>query len=154
MDTSEGPAGELELFVFVQAGIRLAVDASSVLRILRPRPLSPLMGGPPHLRQFFYEAGDVVPILDIPLLLGRGARLQGPARILLLGGRGHRIGFCVEGVFGPLRLSLSALRAPEFPLDPRLADFVRGLDENMTVVLDVFALLESLDVRRRLLEVT
>lgn len=137
----------LDLFAFVHAGIRLAFDTTSVLRILRPRPLTAVPGAPPHLSHVFYEAGRIVSIADVSLLLGRSSCRQDGARIVLLEGDGLWLGICTESVLGPIRFDSARLGAPSPNLDPRIARSVRGVADDMTVVLDGVALVDSLKDR-------
>ena len=134
----------LDLFAFVHAGIRLALDTRSVARILRPRPLTAIPSAPPHLSHVFYEAGRVVSIADVSLLLGRNICPRDGARIVLLEGSSRWLGVCTESVLGPIRCDSSRLGAPSPNLDPRIARSVRGVADDMTVVLDGVALVDSL----------
>ena len=134
----------LELFAFVHAGIRLALDTRSVLRILRPRGLTSVPGAPPHLSHVFYESGRIVSVADVSLLLGRSRCLQSGTRIVLLEGNGRWLGICTESVLGPMRCDPSRLCAPSPNLDPRIARSVRGVGDDMTVVIDGVALVDSL----------
>jgi chemotaxis signal transduction protein len=144
----------LDVFGFVHAGIRLALEACAVARILRPRPLAPLLHGLPYLSQCFYEAGDRVPIIDFSLLFGRGPWTGEPARIVLLSSAGHSLGVCAEGVLGLLRVEHARLLRPTMRLHPRIAGCVRGVSEDTTIVLDGVTLLESVHPFRSRPEVT
>jgi chemotaxis signal transduction protein len=132
------------LFSFVHAGIRLAVDTASVLRILRPRPVTVLPGAPSHLNQVFYEAGRIVSLADVALLLGRSTAAHSGARIVLLEGKSAWLGVVTDSVLGPTRIDTARLGAPSPHLDPRIARCVRGVGDDMTVVLDGALLVESL----------
>jgi purine-binding chemotaxis protein CheW len=142
--TLEVQSRGLDLFAFVHAGIRLALDTTSVVRILRPRPLTAVPGAPPHLSHVFYEAGRIVSIADVSLLLGRGNCPHDGARIVLLEGSGFWLGICTESVLGPLRCDAARLGAPSPNLDARIARSVRGVADDMTVVLDGVALVDTL----------
>ncbi len=134
----------LDLFAFAHAGIKLALETTSVLRILRPRPLTAVPGAPRHLGHVFYEAGRIVSVADVSLLLGRHDCPRDGARIVLLEGSGRWLGICTESVLGPMRCDSSRLGAPSPNLDPRIAGSVRGVADDMTVVLDGMALVDSL----------
>lgn len=130
-------------FAFVHAGIRLAVDMGCVLRILRSRRLTRVPGAPEHLRQIFYEAGRIVSVVDVSLLLGRSPCPAGDDRVVLLEQRGRWLGVCTQKVIGPVRFELSKLGAPSPNLDARIARCVRGVADDMTVVVDGSALVEA-----------
>lgn len=138
---SDGSAAELESFAFVHAGLRLAVDLISVARVLRALRLTSRPSGPEYLRQAIYDAGAMVPVADLALLLGFGSAPHAEEeRVILLASGDARLGVTAQEVLGPILIDRRSLRAPSSNVDRRIARCVRGVAHDGVVVLDGLSL--------------
>ncbi|HEV8246607.1 MAG TPA: chemotaxis protein CheW [Polyangiaceae bacterium] len=139
-DDSRGAA----LLSFVHAELKLAVDTTQVLRILRPRALTRIPCAPEHIDRVLYEAGRIVTVADLSLLFGRGRSSDDETRIVLLEAGSRWLGIRVHEVIGPVRIDLAGLTLASPSLDPRIASCVRGISDDMTIVLEAALLVKAM----------
>ncbi len=142
-ETEAGTRGA-PLLSFVHAGIKLATDTNRVLRILRARSLTRIPCAPEHLGRVLYEAGRIVAVADLSLLFGRGRCADDESRIVLLEAESRWLGIRAHEVLGPVRIDLGALSPASPSLDPRVAACVRGISDDMTIVLDAALLVRAM----------
>jgi chemotaxis signal transduction protein len=130
---------------FVHGAMSFAVEPGAVLRVLSPRRLTRIPGAPRHLDRVLYDGGRVVSVLHPVALFGDGDTKMGDSEtVLLLECEGRRLGLRATRVVGPRRVDVDRLGPPSAALDPRIATCVKGIAEDLTVVLDGTALVEAL----------
>ncbi len=142
-EIDEGAHGSA-LLAFVHGGVRFALDTTRVLRILRARSLTRIPCAPEHMDRVLYEAGRIVSVIDLSLLFGRGRASDEETRIVLVESDSRWLGIRAEQALGTLRLDLSALTPASPSLDARIATSVRGISDDMTIVLDAASLVRAM----------
>jgi chemotaxis signal transduction protein len=135
------------LFAFAYDAMTFAVELESVLRVLGKRRLSRIPGAPRHLDRVFYEGGRIVSAVSLPVLFGSANEGGGSTfaeRIVLLDGAGTWLGVRATSVLGPRRFGDAELGKPSSALAPIVAPCVRGIAQDLTIILDGTALVERL----------
>lgn len=126
----------------------LPVD--EVQEVIGMRPLTRLFHAPEAMAGVTNLRGDVLPVVDLGLMLGSTPRVPGAAeaRIVVIcerGGARRRAGLCVDGLRGLRDYPSQGLApTPQTLLDPA-RDLVLGIlpDPPPCAVLDVSALLDA-----------
>jgi chemotaxis signal transduction protein len=131
-------------FSFSHRALRLAVDMAQVVRVLRPRRPTAIPCAPDHLNRVLYEAGRIISVIDVAHLLGRGRAPDGEDLVVLLESGSLWLGVRAERVHGPVQIDLDSLASPSPGLDARVAGSVRGVADDMTIVLDAGTLIRAL----------
>lgn len=105
---------EQELFCFRVGELRLAVASSEVREVIRLAPLTPLPRTPAYVMGVMGHRGEVLPVLDLLRLLGKGeARTGHRARLFVAVAGGYVAGVLTDEVFGLRRIpSEEILPAP------------------------------------------
>ncbi len=94
------------VLAFLLAGRRHAVPAAQVRQILEARRLSALCGAPPWMLGAIQARAQVVPVLDLRVLLGlSGGGIADATRVLLLEDDGDQFAVAVDEVEGRLELA-------------------------------------------------
>jgi chemotaxis signal transduction protein len=135
------------LFAFVHDAMTFAVELESVLRVLGKRRLSRIPGAPRHLDRVFYESGRIVSSVSPSVLFGSADEDGGSPlaeRIVLLDSSGTWLGVRATTVLGPRRFGDAELGKPSSALAPIIAPCVRGIAQDLTIMLDGTALVERL----------
>ena len=134
-------------FVFAHGAMTFAVELESVLRVLGKRRVSRIPGAPRHLDSVFYENGRIVSVVSLPMLFG-SADNDGEGRfadrIVVLNASGTWLGVRATRVLGPTRFSDAEPGKPSSALAPAIAPCVRGIAEDLTIILDGTLLVERL----------
>ncbi len=80
----EQPTPEQEYFCFRLGDFQFGVGSAHVLEVLRPGPVTPLPKTPAFLLGVCAHRGDVLPVLDLLRLLGKGeARVGSRSRFFV-----------------------------------------------------------------------
>jgi chemotaxis signal transduction protein len=131
-------------FSFGQSGIRMAVEACAVQRVIIGRPLLQLRGAPRHVEGAFHDVGGLVTAIDLGAFLGLEGAADKLGRVLLLGADERQLGLRVQEICGPR--CFDAIHPPEqcSGLPRGIADCVRGVASDGTLVLDGAQLVRKL----------
>jgi purine-binding chemotaxis protein CheW len=144
-DTHEAVAAEpeLELFCLEMAGERFALEAALVHEIVRLPVITPLPGAPPYLLGVCAHRGEVLPVVDLARLMGRGeARAGTRSRMAVVRVDGMVVALLSDGVEGLTRIKASLLEPAPVGATQRGAEYLAGVS---TDPLGTFSLL---DLRR------
>ena len=143
---------ERELFCFQVGELRLAVASENVREVLRLGRLTPLPRAPAFLLGVTGQRGEVLPVLDVLRLLGRGETRRSERTRLLVGTSGPYVaGLLADGVAGLRRFPLAHLLPP--PLGGAVAaEHLLGVVEELAAdtplaVLDLPKLLHAARAR-------
>ena len=122
-----------------------AVELSFLRAVLRPAGLTPVPCTPPHVAGVLNLRGELISVLDLPVVLGLGspdARSKSE-QIILVETPQVRVGLLVQEVVGVHRLAVAGLDR-NFDVQ----DWSAGVAEGTIVLLDLERLLdqEKLDV--------
>jgi purine-binding chemotaxis protein CheW len=111
METSGGPGGPLRLVCFELRGQELALPIADVRETLPVPPITRVFLTPRCLAGVFSLRGDIVPVIDLGVLLGLPATVVGDdSKIVVVD--------CPAGVAGVVVDRLRDLRTVEPPLEP------------------------------------
>lgn len=117
---------ELELFRLEIAGVSFAVEAGLVQEVVRTPPITPLPGAPAFLVGVASHRGDVVAIVDLARLLGRGeTKVRERSRLAIARSEGMVVGLLADEVLGLAKLPGSAIQPP--PLGTEDKEFISGV---------------------------
>jgi chemotaxis signal transduction protein len=117
---------EVELFRLRVGDTTFAVESGLVQEVVRTPPITPLPGAPAFLVGVAAHRGDVVAIVDMARLLGRGETHLGErSRMALAKSDGMVVGLLADEVLGLARIPARALQPP--PLGAEDAEFIAGV---------------------------
>lgn len=88
-----------------------ALPLAEVVETLRTLPLQPVAGAPPFVRGLSLVRGELVPVVDLALLLG-GERGAAAGRLVLVRAGEHRLALAVDEVLRVAPLAVGAKVAP------------------------------------------
>lgn len=88
-----------------------ALPLAEVVETLRTLPLQPVAGAPPFVRGLSLLRGELVPVVDLALLLG-GESGAAAGRLVLVRAAGHRLALAVDAVLRVAPLPPTAQVAP------------------------------------------
>jgi purine-binding chemotaxis protein CheW len=151
---SEGPAAspgpQLRLVCFELRGQELAFRIGDVRETLTLRPITHVFLTPPCLAGIFSLRGDIVPVLDLSVLLGLPATNPGDdSRIVVVEHGGNIAGVVVDRL-RELRTLDAALEQPPASLSPEVGALMLGVAATPTGtvrVLDLDAIMACDPVR-------
>jgi purine-binding chemotaxis protein CheW len=104
---------EQEFFCFRAGELRLAVPSENVLEVIRTGPLTPLPRTPSFLLGVTGHRGEVIPVMDMLRLLGKGEARVGPRTRLFIGTSGnYRVGVVADAVLGLKRVPVADILPP------------------------------------------
>ncbi|MGC4113366.1 MAG: chemotaxis protein CheW [Myxococcales bacterium] len=133
---------EIELFRIEIAGTAFAVEAGLVQEVVRTPPITPLPGAPPFLVGVASHRGDVVAIVDLARLLGRGeTQVRERSRLAIARSEGMVVGLLADEVLGLVKLPSASIQPP--PLGTEDKEFISG-------VITAPETMHLLDLRRAL----
>jgi len=146
----EAPAGSGPLLRLVCFELRqqlLAFPIGDVRETLPLRPISHVVLTPSWLAGIFSLRGEIVPAIDLAVLLGLPASAHGDDARIVVAERGPRVaGFVVDRLHELVTLEESSLEPPPASLAPAVASILRGTAATPTGtvrVLDLDALFGS-----------
>jgi purine-binding chemotaxis protein CheW len=150
----EGPAvspgPQLRLVCFELRGQELAFRIGDVRETLTLRPITHVFLTPPALAGIFSLRGDIVPVLDLAVLLGLAPTTPGDDSRIVVVERGGNVAGVVVDRLRELRTLDDALEPPPASLAPEVALLVHGIAATPTGtvrVLDLDAILACDPVR-------
>ena len=147
MDASKGP---LRLVCFELRGQELALPIADVRETLPIQPITRVVLTPPCLSGVFSLRGDIVPAIDLAVLLGMPRTDVGDeSRIVVVDHEGSTIGIVVDRL-RDLRTIEVALEPPPSNLTTSVAQLLLGVAATTTGtvrVLDAKAIVESEPLR-------
>jgi chemotaxis signal transduction protein len=128
---------------FTAGAVRFAVALTSIRAVFVPAHVTPIPGAPVHLAEVVHVDGRIVSLVDLVVLLGLAAGAGQTARrpIVLLESQGRLLGCQADRLAGLSPVETSRL-APA--VHARGSEFVLGIADDMTLVLDAPLLIESL----------
>jgi purine-binding chemotaxis protein CheW len=122
---------DLELFCVQMDGERYALEAALVHEVVRLPPLTPLPGMPPFLLGVCAHRGEVLPVIDLAKLMGRGeARIHQRTRIAVTRVDGMVVAFLADAVEGLTRLPPSLIEPAPVGATQRGAEFLAGVSSD------------------------
>ncbi|MBS2030378.1 MAG: purine-binding chemotaxis protein CheW [Deltaproteobacteria bacterium] len=131
---------ELELFCMDMGGERFAVEAALVHEVVRLPTVTPLPGSPPFLLGVCAHRGEVLPVVDLPRLMGRGeARAHNRSRMAVVRFEGMVVALLADQIEGLTRIKSSLLEPAPMGATQRGAEFLAGVSSDP---LGNFALLD------------
>lgn len=143
---SEVPSGEqggekVAALSFELGGEVYGIELKHLAETRSRAPLRRLPGVVPHLAGVMNLRGELVPVVDLRLVLGLGRSEAGPvAAALVLSVEGSRLAFAVDRTRDILSFPAGDLQPPPLSLDPERAVFIRGeylLGGRLMSLLDV-----------------
>jgi chemotaxis signal transduction protein len=128
---------------FTAGGVRFAVALTSIRAVFVPAQITAIPGAPAHLAEVIHSEGRIVSLVDLVLLLGLAGSPEKPARrpVVLLESQGRLLGCPTDRILGLSPVETGRL-APA--VHARGSDFVLGIADDMTLVLDASLLIERL----------
>ncbi len=149
--TSHGVAPDvevdIELFCVEIDGDRFAVEASLVHEVVRLPPLTPLPGMPPFLLGVCAHRGEVLPVIDLARLLGRGeSKIHGRSRMAIARVDGMAVALLTDSVEGLTKLPASLIEPAPVGAAQSGAEFLAGVSSDPMgtfSVLDLHRLIAS-----------
>lgn len=123
------------------------LELLKVQEVVRPAILLPLRGAPPHMLGVMNLRGQVVPVIDLGLYLGRAAAaLDSGTRVVVLEEGGESLGLRVSAVEDVASLSDQQIEPPDNARVGRISNplflGVARLQERTVILLDASHLLK------------
>lgn len=123
-----------------------ALELLKVQEVVLPSTLLPLRGGPPHLMGVMNLRGQVVPVIDMGLLLGRATvEVNAHSRIVVLEENGEVLGLQVSAVEDVANIAAANIEPPDHARICRISNHLfRGvarLGKQTVILLDASQLL-------------
>ena len=131
----------LELLVFSLAGERYGIETGFVLEVLSLRELTPVPCTPAFVLGVVNHRGRILSVLDFRRLFelaGQGGTEGG--RIAAVEAGGMMFGVFAESVAGTVRVPAHNVAPPPVTLTGDRQSFIRGVTDEMVVVLDLEAI--------------
>jgi purine-binding chemotaxis protein CheW len=140
-------SGAVELVTLDVAGQRWALPLASVERVVGMVAISALPDSPAGVRGAINVHGEIVPVLDLDLRLGRPARERGTrAQLVLTRTSRRRVALPVDDVLGDVEVDGAAIGPPPEAVPAPLAG-IAALPDGVLLIYDVDALLSAGDER-------
>jgi len=117
---------EVELFRLQIAGGAFAVESGLVEEVVRTPHITPLPGAPAFLVGVAAHRGDVLAVVDLARLLGRGdTQLSGRSRMAVARVEGLMVGILADAILGLARFGAKSLQPA--PLGAEGSEFISGI---------------------------
>ena len=146
MVSSGGPSAPLRLVCFELRAQELALPIADVRETLPIQPITRVVLTPPCLAGVFSLRGDIVPAIDLAVLLGLTRTEVGDeSRIVVVDAKAGTAGFVVDRL-RDLRTLDHGLESPPSNLDPEVAQLLLGIAATPTGtvrVLDASAVISA-----------
>ena len=150
VETRSGPAGPLRLVCFELRGQELALPIGDVRETLPIQPITRVMLTPSCLAGVFSLRGDIVPAIDLSVLIGlRRTDVSDDSRIVVVDHEGATIGIVVDRL-RDLRTIDAPLDPPPSNLAPEIAKMLAGVAATPTGtvrVLDAHSIINAEPLR-------
>jgi purine-binding chemotaxis protein CheW len=135
----------VELVAVNVGGQCWALPLACVERVVGMVAVAPLPGSPAGVRGAINVAGEVVPVLDLDVRIGRPERDRGAgARLVLARTQTRRVALPVDEVVGVIAVDASAVAPPVENVPAPMAG-TAALDGGVLAIYDVDAFLTAAD---------
>ncbi|HJD45370.1 MAG TPA: chemotaxis protein CheW [Candidatus Mediterraneibacter norfolkensis] len=142
--SSDGQDSVKGFLTFVSDGLTYAVPTEQVIEIITNHSIRPLPLVPDYVRGIINLRGQIIPIIDIRLRLGKPfLEYSSTTCIIILDIGSDRIGICVDSVSQVLSIDTS--NASPVPLENRqkFANYMVSVDDGKVVLfMDCAAIIE------------
>ena len=150
VEAGSSGGGPLRLVCFDVRGQELALPIADVRETLPIQPITRVVLTPPCLAGVFSLRGDIVPVIDLAVLLGLArTQVRDDSRIVILKNAGEPAGLVVDRL-RDLRTLEGALEPPPGNLAPAVAQLLLGVAATPTGtvrVLDARAIIAAEPLR-------
>ena len=150
VEAGSSGGGPLRLVCFDVRGQELALPIADVRETLPIQPITRVVLTPPCLAGVFSLRGDIVPVIDLAVLLGLPrTQVRDDSRIVILKNAGEPAGIVVDRL-RDLRTIEGALEPPPGNLAPAVAQLLAGVAATSTGtvrVLDARAVITAEPLR-------
>lgn len=139
-------AKELQIVGFRVGQETFGVPIGSVQEILRPLPVTPVPGAPPHVEGVINLRGRIISIVDLRKRCGAPAEPQARNRIVVAETGGRSIGLMVDSASEVLRIAENSIEPPASVFGQAEPGFVTGvakLANRLVILVDIAKLLAS-----------
>lgn len=139
-------AKELQIVGFRVGQETFGVPIGSVQEILRPLPVTPVPGAPPHVEGVINLRGRIISIVDLRKRCGAPAEPQRRNRIVVAETGGRSIGLMVDSASEVLRIAENSIEPPASVFGQAEPGFVTGvakLANRLVILVDIAKLLAS-----------
>ena len=139
-------AKELQIVGFRVGQETFGVPIASVQEILRPLPVTPVPGAPPHVEGVINLRGRIVSVVDLRKRCGAPAESHRRNRIVVAETEGRRIGLMVDSASEVLRIAENTIEPPASVFGEAEPGFVTGmakLANRLVILVDLAKLLAS-----------
>ena len=139
-------AKELQIVGFRVGQETFGVPIASVQEILRPLPVTPVPGVPPHVEGVINLRGRIVSVVDLRKRCGAPAESHRRNRIVVAETEGRRIGLMVDSASEVLRIAENTIEPPASVFGEAEPGFVTGvakLANRLVILVDLAKLLAS-----------
>jgi purine-binding chemotaxis protein CheW len=134
---ADGPGGHtLQVLEFVVAGRRCALGLEWLKEVRAARDITPLPFAAPHVLGIVDVRGRVVPVMDLPSLLGFTGERPGPGSIVALGGEAIEAGFVAQDIGGVAQVSRAAVERRSSAMKGLQPEMVHGTTAAGVLVID------------------
>jgi purine-binding chemotaxis protein CheW len=135
----------VELVAVDVGGQRWALPLEAVERVVGMVAVSPLPASPAGVRGAINVAGEIVPVLDLDVRIGRPGRDRGAdARLVLARTSTRRVALPVDDVLGVISVDATAVAPPVEHVPAPIAGTV-ALPDGVRAIYDVDAFLSAAD---------
>ncbi|MBA3542567.1 MAG: purine-binding chemotaxis protein CheW [Deltaproteobacteria bacterium] len=145
-----GPGAPLRLVCFELRQQELALPIADVRETLPLQPITPVFLTPPCLAGVFSLRGDIVPVIDLGILLGLSRTVVGEESKIVVIEHGGQVAGIVVDRLRDLRTLDVALEPTPLNVPPAIASLLRGIAATATGsvrVLDVQTIFEAEPLR-------
>lgn len=137
---------ELQIVGFRVGQETFGVPIGAVHEILRPLPVTPVPGAPPHIEGVINLRGRIISIMDLRKRCGAPAEPHRRNRIVVAESEGRRIGLMVDSASEVLRIPEATIEPPSSVFGDAPAGFVSGvakLANRLVILVDLARLLSA-----------
>ena len=120
--------GSRKYLIFITDDLRLGVDAEYVVEILNNLTITPLPMTPDYIRGIFNMRGQIIPVLDIRLKLGKPA--QEDTLMVVISYDGTQAGVLVDSVDQMLEIPDNSIQPMPSKCPQRLVSGMCSLPED------------------------
>ena len=145
MGRERSAGDDVELVAVEVGGQSWALPLAAVERVVGMVAVSPLPESPAGIRGAINVGGEIVPVLDLDLRIGRPTTDRGPgARLVLARTRSRRIALPVDDVLGVIVVDADRIGPPLERTAAPMAG-VAGLPDGVLAIYDLDAFLSADD---------
>jgi chemotaxis signal transduction protein len=145
MGRERSAGDDVELVAVEVGGQSWALPLAAVERVVGMVAVTPLPQSPAGVRGAINVGGEIVPVLDLELRIGRPTTDRGPsARLVLAHTSTRRVALPVDDVLGVIAVDASLIGPPVERTSAPMAG-VAGLPEGVLAIYDLDAFLSADD---------